>query len=151
MDEWIQLTSDRPQEWGGGVMDDHTLDAALVAPRHYDDTHTAYLTVKRPPKGKYRESWYRYDVEFDAQIVVRNKSKDPERDLARVLLSRGIKGVVTVFDAITGKPRTIVNIEKAAKLTVLETRRRGPRFIKWKRNPFACARIGAFQVGVGTC
>jgi hypothetical protein len=117
-------------------MDDHTLDAAFVAPRRYDDTHTAYLTAKRPPEGKHRESWYLYDVEFDGEIVVTN-SKDAECDLARVLLARGIKGVVTVLDAITGKPRTIVNIEKAAKLTALETRRHGPRLVKWKPNPFA--------------
>ena len=122
-------------------MDDHTLDAALVAPRHYDDTHTAYLTVKRPPKGKYRESWYRYDVEFDAQIVVRN-SKDAECDFARVLLSRGIKGVVTVFDAITGKPRTIVNIEKAAKLRTVEEDRDGLRFRKHVEHPAEPPRAG---------
>jgi len=119
-------------------MMDHTLDAAFAAPRRYDDTHTAYLTAKRPPEGKHRESWYLYDVEFDGQIVVTN-SKDAECDLARVLLARGIKGVVTVLDAITGKPRTFVNTEKAAKLTVLETRRHGPRFIKWKPNPFAAS------------
>jgi hypothetical protein len=92
--------------------------------------------AKRPTEGKHRESWYLYDVEFDGRLVVTN-SKDAECDLARVLLARGVKGAVTVLDAITGKPRTIVNIEKAANLTVLETRRHGPRFIKWKRNPFA--------------
>jgi hypothetical protein len=117
-------------------MMDQPLDTAFAVQRRYDDTHTAYLTAKRPSEGKHRESCYLYDVEFDGQIVVTN-SKDAECDLARVLLARGIKGMVTVFDAITGKPRTIVNIEKAAKLTVLETRRRGPRFIKWKPNPFA--------------
>ena len=93
-------------------MDDHTLDVAFVAPRRYDDTHRAYLTAKRPPDGKHRESWYLYDVEFDGRLVVTN-SKDAECDLARVLLARGIKGMVTVLGAITGKPRTIVNIEKA--------------------------------------
>ena len=117
-------------------MMDHTLEAAFAAPRRYDDTHTAYLTAKGPPEGKHREGWFLYDVEFDGQLVVTN-SKDAECDLARVLLSRSINGVVTVFDAITGKPRTSVNIEKAARFTVLETRRRGPRFIKWRPNPFA--------------
>jgi hypothetical protein len=47
--------------------------------------------------------------------------------------------MVTVFDALTGKPRTIVNIEKAAELAVRETRRHGPRFVKWKPNPFAAS------------
>ena len=116
---------------------DHTPDTAFAVPRRYDDTHTASLTAKRSPEGKHREGWYLCDVEFDGQIVVTN-SKNAECDLARVLLARGIKGMVTVFDAITGKPRTIVN-EKAAKLAVLETRRHGPRFVKWKPNPFAAS------------
>jgi hypothetical protein len=37
-----------------------------------------------------------------------------------------------VLDGCTGKPRTIVNIEAAAKLTVREDRRKGPCFVKWE-------------------
>ena len=35
----------------------------------------------------------------------------------------------------TGKPRTIVDIEKAAKLTVRDDRSSSPRFVRWKPLP----------------
>jgi hypothetical protein len=62
-------------------------------------------------------------------------SRDPEHDLARALLARGLKDKVTMLDANTGKPRTVIDIERAAKLTVEENRRFGPRFVKWKPYP----------------
>ena len=40
-------------------------------------------------------------------------SRDPEHDLARALLACGLAGTVTLLDGKTGKPRTIINIEKA--------------------------------------
>jgi hypothetical protein len=61
----------------------------------------------------------RYQVTFNGEIVVKG-SRDPETDLARALLAKGITGMVKVFDANTGKHRTTVNIEKAAKLRVKE-------------------------------
>ena len=57
---------------------------------------------------------------FDGETLVKG-SKDPEPDLARVLLSKGIIGKVMVMDANTGKHRTTVNIEAAAKLRTVET------------------------------
>jgi len=47
------------------------------------------------------------------------------------LLARGITGKLTMLDGKTGKPRTIVDIEKAAKLTVEETGS-VPRFRKYR-------------------
>jgi hypothetical protein len=47
------------------------------------------------------------------RLVVVN-SRDPEHDLARALLAKGITGKITIIDATTGSPRTIVDIEKAA-------------------------------------
>jgi hypothetical protein len=60
-----------------------------------------------------------YNVAFAGQIIVEG-SRDPETDLARALLARGHTGPVTLLDGATGKPRLIVNIEKAAKLCVKE-------------------------------
>ena len=57
----------------------------------------------------------RYDVHFDGETVVKG-SRDPETDLARALLAKGITGTVMVMDANTGQHRTTVNIEAAAKL-----------------------------------
>jgi hypothetical protein len=56
-------------------------------------------------------------VLLGGEIIVSN-SRDPEHDLARALLGRGITGVVEVIDGKTGKPRSRVNIEQAAKLCV---------------------------------
>jgi hypothetical protein len=51
---------------------------------------------------------------------------------ARALLSRGLTGKVTMLDAKTGKLRTTIDIEKAAKLTVKE----GPlRFAPYESMP----------------
>ena len=51
-------------------------------------------------------------------------------------MARGITGSVTFLDHKTLKPRlTIKNVEKAAKLTVRENRREGPRFGKWQSFP----------------
>ena len=71
----------------------------------------AYLHPKVKPTPKH---WYAYDVVFDGETIITN-SRDPDHDLARALLARGIKGKVTLHDGNTGKPRTIINVEKAAK------------------------------------
>jgi hypothetical protein len=72
----------------------------------------------------------RYDVVFDGEIVVKG-SGDPETDLARALLVKGFTGPVMVLDADTGKHRTTVNIEKAAKLRT-EEGPYGPRFVRFR-------------------
>ena len=105
-------------------------------PRRYPTPLTAYLTANKPPEGNHRESWYLYDVEFEGEVIVKN-SKDAECDAARALLARGMTGKLTMVDAKTGKPRTFINIEKAAKLTVSETRSHGPRFARWTPNPWS--------------
>jgi hypothetical protein len=70
----------------------------------------------------------RYDVTFNGETVVKG-SRDPETDFARALLAKGITGKVKVIDANTGKHRTTVNIEKAAKLRTVEAPH-GPIFVK---------------------
>ena len=65
---------------------------------------------------------------FDGETVVKG-SRDPETELARALLARGITGTVMVQDANTGKHRTTVNVEKAAKLRT-EEGPYGPRFVR---------------------
>jgi hypothetical protein len=76
----------------------------------------------------------RYSVEFDGDLIVEG-SRDPEHDLARALLARGLTGKVTMLDANTGKPRTIIDIEKAAKLTMSEESRDGLRRRKYRESP----------------
>jgi hypothetical protein len=69
-------------------------------------------------KSRFRHTG-RYSVTFDGETVVKG-SRDPETDLARALVARGITGMVMVLDADTGEHRTTVNIEKAAKLRTVE-------------------------------
>jgi hypothetical protein len=68
---------------------------------------------------------------LDGELVL-ERSRDPECDLARVLLGRGITGMVDVHDGNTGKVRTQVNVEKLATCTVREDRAKGPMLVKWK-------------------
>ena len=70
----------------------------------------------------------RYSVLFDGKLLVEG-SRDPECDAARALLAQGITGKLTLCDGKTGRPRTIIDIEKAAKLTV-EEGPHGPHFVK---------------------
>ena len=44
----------------------------------------------------------------------------------------GITGKLTMLEGKTGKPRTIIDIEKAARLTT-EEGPRGPRFVKYRK------------------
>ena len=62
-------------------------------------------------------------------------SRDPEHDLARALLARGLTGKVTMLDANTGKPRTVIDIAKAAELCVSEESRDGLRIRKYRGSP----------------
>src|SRR6476659_2096171 len=80
-----------------------------------------------PKKTPNDRHWYAYDVVFDGEIII-SDSRDPEHDLARALLARGIKGKVTLHDGPTRKPRTVVNIEKAAPWCVGSNLER----YKWK-------------------
>jgi hypothetical protein len=72
------------------------------------------LFAKARPNERH---WYAYDVMFGGDTIVSN-SRDPEHDLARALLARGIKGEVEVRDGRTGKPRSRINVEAAARLGI---------------------------------
>jgi hypothetical protein len=74
---------------------------------------------------------YRYSVLFEGKLLV-ERSRDPHCDAARALLGKGITGKLTMLDGKTGKPRTVVDIEKAARLTVEETGG-APRFRKYRQ------------------
>lgn len=59
--------------------------------------------------------WYTYDILLDGDVIVAD-SRDPEHDAARALLARGIKGEAEL--AVDCKPRSRINIEKAAPWSV---------------------------------
>ena len=88
------------------------------------------LTARLHPKWVGGRDGYRYSVICRGELIV-DRSRDPECDAARALLARGITGKLTMLDGKTGRPRTIVDIEKTAKLTVEETGS-VPRFRKYR-------------------
>src|SRR5262249_1532837 len=101
-------------------------------------TLEAILTPKPATPGSGRKYYYHYDVTINGEVIVSN-AWEPCFETARALLARGITGSVTLLDRKTLKPRIIIkNIAKAAKLTVIENRREGPRFGKW--HPFGGVR-----------
>jgi hypothetical protein len=72
-----------------------------------------------------------YSVIFDGKLLV-ERSRDPECDAARALLALGHTGKLTLCDGKTGKPRTIIDIKRAAGLCVKE----GPlRFAPYESRP----------------
>jgi hypothetical protein len=71
-----------------------------------------------------------YSVIFDGKLLV-ERSRDPECDAARALLALGHTGKLTLCDGKTGKPRTIIGIERAARLTT-EEGPNGPRFRRFR-------------------
>lgn len=78
------------------------------------------------------ESGYRYSVIFRGKLLV-HRCRDPECDAARALLAMGFTGKVTLLNGATGRPRTILDIEKAARLTT-EEGPSGPRFVKCRKS-----------------
>ena len=73
------------------------------------------------------------------------RSRDPEHDAARALLAKGISGKLTLLDGKTGSPRTIINIEKAAKVTVEDNRTTGPRYRNWASFALRTSQTGSGQ------
>lgn len=87
---------------------------------------TARLHPLKPKKGGEV-----YSVIFHGDLLV-ERSSDPECDAARALLAQGITGKLTMLDGKTGKPRTVINIERAAQSCVKE----GPlRFAPYESRP----------------
>jgi hypothetical protein len=78
------------------------------------------LRARLHPRWVGARDGYRYSVLFKGKLLV-DRSRDPECDAARSLLTKGITGKLTLLDGKTGKPRTVIDIEKAARLTVEET------------------------------
>ena len=103
-----------------------------VTSSQYKDQRTlrAILTPKKAAHpGSDRGNLYTYDVSVHGETIVTD-ARDPEHEAARALRARGIFGKLQIFDA-TGRHRTTVNIEAAAKMTVSEGRR-GLTLRKWQ-------------------
>jgi hypothetical protein len=132
----------RAWEGAGLAGDNHAsvLDRTLsYEPPHSPSSSSRLTATLIPPVprtgGRYAGV---YAVEFNGERIV-DRSRDPECDAARALLTRGITGKIKIIDAGTGKHRSIVNIEKASRLCVREGAH-APYFRVWRlseRSPAA--------------
>src|SRR5690348_14535486 len=89
------------------------------------------LTVSQPLRARLHRHAGNYSVIFDGKLLVEH-SRDPECDAARALLASGYTGTLYLLDGKTGRPRTIIDIERVARLRVKE----GPlRFAPYESRP----------------
>lgn len=73
-----------------------------------------------------------YSVSFDGETII-PKTYNPSHDACRSLTEQGYRGALEVWGQGETYPRMIINdIERAAKLTVSETERHGPRVVRYK-------------------
>ena len=86
---------------------------------------TARLHPIKPKGGEV------YSVVFRGERIV-ERSRHAACDTARALLAKGVTGKLAMLDGKTGKPRMIIDIERAARLTV-EEGPNGPRFVKCRQ------------------
>jgi hypothetical protein len=87
------------------------------------------MRIELHPVWSGGKAGYLYSVTIDGEVVL-DRVRDPECDLARVLVSRCITGKVLVHDGETGMPRTIIDVEKLARLSARDGDRL--RFATWK-------------------
>lgn len=78
-------------------------------------------------------SGFKWNVVFDGKALLK-ASRNPEFDACRALVKLGLTGKLTTYRE-DGRPCMTLNIEKAAKMTVSETRAHGPRFVPYKPFP----------------
>ena len=94
-----------------------------------------HLTARLHPKWVGGRDGYRNSVIFEGKLIV-DRSRNAECDAARALVAMGRTGKLTMLDGKTGRPRTIIDIEKAAKVKAEESRYRSPRFCKFRPGTF---------------
>jgi hypothetical protein len=95
----------------------------------------------------------RYRVTRNGVTLIES-TKNPEFDSARALLARGIVGQVEVWRHGASFPAMRLDIEKAAKLTIEDGDRSGPRFAHWQSrsedaNGYAISTSGGYARTAG--
>ena len=83
-----------------------------------------------------------YQVSVDGRVILQ-RSYVPSLDACRYLVAEGYSGVIEVWaEGEDHRPRmTITSIEKAAKLTVQENERHGPKVVRYEPYPRCLERV----------
>ena len=71
-----------------------------------------------------------YGVHYDGNVLIAD-TRNPEFDACRRLLSLGITGMLETWRPDQPDPSMRMDIAKAAKLSMIDNGRDGPRFAKW--------------------
>ena len=96
------------------------------APTTATTTRVHITHLRRTPTG---QLWRVTDMATGETLI--ETSKDPEYDVCRVLLAKGVTGRLETFTGDRAHASIRMDIEKAAKLRTEETAKRGLRAVKW--------------------
>jgi hypothetical protein len=117
------------------MTDDETFDVApdeILATcdvQSSTDTHRIVISFQRCG-----QSGTAYEVTYLGRTLIES-SKEPLSDSCRVLVAMGLKGRLEIW-ASEPYPRVIVrDIERAARLRVVENVNDGPRFARYRPHP----------------
>lgn len=100
---------------------------------HSDPPHKIIIT----PKG-IGSKGHVYAVSFDGTEII-TKTHNPELNACRWLIAHGYHGRMEVWDTVRPYPRMIIkDIERAAGLTISESDKQTPRFVKYRPMPDEC-------------
>ena len=89
------------------------------------------IEIERP---HYTLAGARYRVTYLGATLVES-ARDPEFEACRALLARGITGTLVTYSPGSSVPRMRVDIEKGAKLTIVENAKDGPRTARYRPHP----------------
>ncbi len=96
-------------------------------------TDNPHRIVVRPLKGFACGMWYW--VEYDHLPLIA-RTRNPEHDACRALVSKGHRGRLETWDGIRPHPLLIIgDIEKAALFTVAENASHGPKVVRYRPLP----------------
>jgi hypothetical protein len=90
----------------------------------------------------YGQAGARYQVTTETGRVLVAGSRVPAFDAARALLAEGVTGRLEVWRPGGSHPAMILDIERAAGLTVAESERHGPRIARWAASTYNTEREG---------
>jgi hypothetical protein len=108
-------------------------EASQQPPRSVPDRDIGQAGLTTVVVTLYPEDCNRYSAQLNGEVIVSN-SRDPEHDIARALLARGLTGRALIVDGHTGARRIWVNIEKAALWRMVEESRGGLRRRRWSES-----------------
>ena len=89
------------------------------------------IEIERP---HYTLAGARYRVTYLGATLIES-ARDPEYEACRALLARGITGTLVTYSPGSSVPRMRVDIEKGAKLTIVENAKDGPRTARYRPHP----------------